>query len=84
MTAKKPDANAASARPCKLQVNTTGAWRNVLDFDARNGDQIMAHAAHLFAWAGPKTTLRIIAPSDTAPLMTWSPDAGWRKWRNGA
>jgi hypothetical protein len=76
--------NIDPQRPCKLQVNTTGAWRNVLEFDAADGDQVMQDAATLFAWAGPKTTLRLIAPNDTAPLMTWSPDKGWRKWRAAA
>jgi hypothetical protein len=72
--------NTTTARPGKLQVNTTGAWRNVLDFDASNGDQVMEYAAQLFAWAGPKASLRLIAPGDTAPLMTWSPDKGWQKF----
>ena len=73
-----------TTRPCRLQVNTTGAWRNVLDFDAGNGDEVMEQAAQLFALA-PGAKLRIMGDaSDTAPLMTWSTESGWRKWREAA
>lgn len=67
-------------RPCKLQVNSTGAWRNVLDFDAKDEAEVLHNAAQLFAHQ-PKATLRIIIPGDTAPLMNWSLKDGWRKWR---
>ena len=72
-----------TARPCKLQVNTTGAWRNVLDFDAKDEAEVLDSAAQLFA-RETKATLRIIISGDTAPLMTWSCKDGWREWRAGA
>jgi hypothetical protein len=66
-------------RPCKLQVNTSGAWRNVLDFDAKDEAAVLHSAADLFAYGG-KATLRIIMPGDTAPLMAWSLKDGWREF----
>lgn len=71
----------AKRRPCKLQVNTTGAWRNVMDFDAQDGDLVMERAALLF-FLQSDAKLRIMdESSDTAPLMTWSVAKGWAKWR---
>lgn len=66
-------------RPVKLQVNTTGAWRNVLDFDCADSARVLPAAAELFA--GTKCSLRVIMPGDTAPLMHWSPEHGWLEWK---
>ena len=29
----------------------------------------------------PRISARIIAPGDTAPLMTWTASDGWKEWR---
>lgn len=73
--------NTERNRPCRLQINTTGAWRNVMEFDADDGELVMDNAPALFELArGAK--LRIMGDaSDTAPLVTWSVDKGWAKWR---
>lgn len=64
----------------KLQVNTTGAWRNVFDFDCKDEDQVLHAAAELFQWCkGAK--LRCIIPGDTVPLMHWTYETSWRTWR---
>lgn len=67
----------------KLQVNTTGAWRNVLDFDEVNEYLVTHHAAELFSCC-PGAKLRVMGDdaSSTAPLMTWSAERGWAKWRD--
>jgi hypothetical protein len=67
---------AATKRPVKLQVNTTGAWRNVLDFDANDGDPVMSAAVGLFSLV-PHATLRIIVPGEVAALMYWAREKGW-------
>ena len=72
-------------RPVNLQVNTSGAWRNVLTFDASIEGDILTLAERLFsheACLARNTTLRVIMPGDTAPLMHWEPDGGWHKWRD--
>jgi hypothetical protein len=67
---------ADTKRPVKLQVNTTGAWRNVLDFDVNDGGPVMSAAAGLFSLV-PQATLRIIIPGEVAPLMYWAREKGW-------
>lgn len=70
--------------PCmiKLQVNTTGAWRNVLDFDAANEVQVLNLAAKLFRLdTGRLLSLRAILPGDTAPLLIWKAETGWQAWK---
>ena len=70
----------ATQKSVKLQVNPTGAWRNVLDFDCEDEDAVRHAAAELFQWCkGAK--LRCIIPGDTAPLMQWTYDTGWVAWR---
>lgn len=64
----------------KLQVNTTGAWRNVFDFDCEDEDAVLCAAAELFQWC-KNAKLRCIIPGDTAPLMQWTWQTGWREWR---
>jgi hypothetical protein len=72
-------------KPVKLQSNMKGGWRDVLTFDvadAEKADDIMNCAANLFAEVD-NAKLRIIAPGDTAPLMNWNYEDGWRYWRTG-
>jgi hypothetical protein len=80
-------------KPCKLELNNSGAWKTLGSFDAAIEDATDAimNAAEQLAQAlndpacgrpGP-VRLRIIADGDTAPLMTWKDDEGWREWRTG-
>lgn len=78
-------------KPCKLELNNSGAWKTLGKFDAAledATDDIMTAAVHLAeALNAPDTgrtaqvSLRIVAEGDTAPLMTWKQGEGWRKWR---
>jgi hypothetical protein len=78
----RPDA-PAPRRIVKLQVNSSGAWRNVLDFDVQDEAEVLHLAASLFAWdtAADRISLRAIVPGDTAPLMNWTRERGWREWK---
>lgn len=64
-------------KPCRLQINTAGAWRNVLDFDAdKHGDQVQEHAASLGAIIDAK--LRIITADGLQQvLLYWDSKRGW-------
>jgi hypothetical protein len=69
-------------RPCKLQINSSGAWRDVLrfDIDAGNDQAIQEAAAHLVALADPggRTGLRIaIADAYQTVLVRWDQQKGW-------
>lgn len=70
----------------KLQVNTTGAWRDVLLFDDQNIDLVMTNADQLYRLAFDRSasglSLRIIATGDVAPVMTWKAAKGWTLWRS--
>ncbi len=67
-----------------LDVNDAGGWRRVMSFDVSDPmqGQIVLQAAHeLLRWSeNPRLRARIIIPCDTAPLMTWSLQHGWREW----
>lgn len=72
-----------------LQVNVgTGAWRSVMDFEVEDADDVMDLAEKLFEWGFTKNLkgirLRVMKPGDTAPLMTWSENDGWKEWRVAA
>lgn len=66
-------------RVVRLQVNSTGAWRNVVDFDCEDELEILEATTKLFGFAvdPDKYTLRIVIPGDHAPLMAWSVKTGW-------
>ena len=66
-----------------LQVNTTGGWRNVMQFDVRGDSAVMYAAPLLFSLGtdeGMRTKLRVIIPGDTAPLVDWCFEKGWQEW----
>lgn len=73
-------------RIVKLQINTAGAWRDVITFDVENEDQVLHHAPNLVGCSPhfDKVTLRVIIPGDTKPLLNWSHEHGWREWDTGA
>jgi hypothetical protein len=74
-------------KPVKLQINTTGAWRNVIRFDADKDVEyleVMGAAETLGRVA--KATLRIVVENSPVPksplvLIRWSQDAGWKDAR---
>lgn len=67
----------------KLQVNSKGSWRDVMEFDAEYDSAVLDHADKLFAFDLNRTrlSLRVIIPGDTAPLMNWTHEGGWKAWR---
>lgn len=67
-----------------LEVNDAGGWRRVMSFanDATTLDNVQLRAAYLLMESdSPRIRARIIAPGDTAPLMTWTAADGWKEWR---
>lgn len=81
----RPDAPAqpAAERIVLLQVNSAGSWRNVMRFLVEAEAEVLPLAAQLFAQAygAAGQSLRVIVPGDTAPLMNWTRERGWRPWR---
>lgn len=70
---------AAPVKPVQLQINTTGAWRNVIAFDAdkaRQSSAAMKHGAALAGIAGG-TCRVVLADGTQAALAHWTPEAGW-------
>jgi len=72
------------SRPCKLQINTSGAWRDLLkfDIDTVDSDALQDAAADLVRAADPtdRTSLRItMADSLQTTLIRWDAEHGWRK-----
>lgn len=70
-------------RPCKLQINSAGAWRDVLRFDLDKVDVevLQLNAQRLVEVADPegRTGLRI-ATADALQhaLIRWDAKTGWR------
>jgi hypothetical protein len=77
-------APAVSPNSAKLQINTTGAWRDVVTFDLDTGGWVLHHADRLFNFAHDPSkngmSARIISPGDVAPLMIWKKATGWVEW----
>ncbi|MBL8350497.1 MAG: hypothetical protein JNL87_09290 [Burkholderiaceae bacterium] len=80
----------AAQRPgmLRLQVNTTGAWRNVIEFP-RDDDiicaQVLTAAPLLAAAAGPRATLRICSADGLQTVQShWQAGQGWRPARAAA
>jgi hypothetical protein len=68
--------------PVKLQINSTGAWRDVLRFDMNAADicAVMDAAALLVILADPlcKTGLRIsTADTHQKAISRWDAQKGW-------
>jgi hypothetical protein len=67
-----------------IEVNDSGGWRRVMSFEhtAATLDNVQLRAAYLLMESDShRIRARIIAPGDTAPLMTWTAADGWREWR---
>lgn len=70
------------SRPCKLQINSTGAWRDMLQFDIDQVDAevVQIKAAELVIVANPesRTTLRIVTCDGMqTALVRWDVKKGW-------
>ncbi len=83
--AVNPDATPDQpARPVKLQANDSGAWKNVVRWDASDDDKsddVMA-AAIVLQLACPTTTFRIVTAAGD-PLRTLT-KGEWKDWRAAA
>lgn len=62
----------------KLQVNNTGAWRDVIRFDLRDEASIRQHAATLVRLSDGKATLRIADDQNNATARCSGPEFEWR------
>lgn len=70
--------------PCKLQINSRGAWRDVLGFDsdAMRAEALQVAASNLVMIAdhSGRTTLRIVlADGLQTVLQHWTYEKGWTK-----
>lgn len=66
-----------------LEVNDSGVWRRVTSFDLNEFEDgaLEYNAGTLFCWStNERLKARIIIPGDTAPLVTWTREHGWREW----
>ena len=58
----------------RLQINTAGAWRNVVDYTSRHDNEVRFHAVGLARVLDAK--LRVL--DDQGRTLTWwSKDRGW-------
>jgi hypothetical protein len=62
----------------KLQVKDSGAWRNVLVFDAGHTGAVEAAAAELLRAAGGLKTAMRICDGDLVMAYCTQPDCAWR------
>ena len=63
----------------KLQINTSGAWRNVIEFDSadhQNGVMVMRHAPAI-ATLGKGTLRIVLADGSQTALFSWTSKQGW-------
>lgn len=76
-------------RIVKLQLNISGAWRNVIEFDLDASDElqqarILDCGAEMVTAAYPSrpVSMRVISADPAAgmsPLMRWTPKDGWQE-----
>jgi hypothetical protein len=66
-----------------LEVNESGAWKRVMSTDLQtfdDGDLEFAAEKLLALSDNPRIKARIIVPGDSAPLLIYTRDNGWREW----
>ncbi len=74
-------------KPVLLQVSTSGAWRNVVEFDAGKDvecAEVMGAAETLgrVSKAAFRVVIRdSINPRSPEVLLHWCCDTGWRAWK---
>ena len=69
-------------KPVVLQINTSGAWRNVVTFDAADADAcgVIEYHAPGVAVVG-QAKLRVVTNDGLqTPLRHWDIEHGWRDW----
>lgn len=78
-----------TSKPCQLQINTAGAWKHVISFDAADehaSNEVLESASSLAQrHTGAPASLRIIeagVPSEV--LMHWTKRTGWEARRHAA
>ncbi|KLN57647.1 hypothetical protein [Variovorax paradoxus] len=79
--------SGARLRPVKLQINNSGAWKDIAHFDAGN-DVACMHVLDAAKTLGEIDAQRVqyrVVTEDALPevLMTWSKDDGWKDVRHG-
>jgi len=76
----------ARKKPVKLQVNNSGAWKDVVRFDAADAHaagEVMGAAETLGRIDGGKTTFRIVMENSlSTSLYRWSSQNGWQEVRH--
>ena len=76
----------SATKPVKLQVNTSGAWKNLVAFDAADGPkcaQALEAAEMLGNLHGGSVAFRVATDdASSLALMHWSKGEGWREARN--
>lgn len=75
-------------KPAKLQVNTTGAWKDVVRFDVADegaSTGVMNAARDIGFFATHDVRFRVVRDEAlNEPLMTWTKQDGWKEWRHAA
>jgi len=73
----------ARQKPVKLQINNTGAWKDVTHFDAQHdhvGDQVLEAANTLGQIDAHRVSYRLVTEGALPEvLMSWSKDGGWKE-----
>lgn len=77
---------AEAIKPVKLQLNCTGAWRDVIRWDAADdaaSDQVVAAAETLGRIGRASCRIAVADEGGRSPtvLTHWSLDHGWQTWR---
>ena len=72
-----------ASKPVTLQVNTSGAWKGVVNFDAGKDAEaadVMEAAAVLGRASGAKFRV-VIRDGLQTVLAHWTQEKGWVEWR---
>ena len=73
---------AAKARPAKLQVNTNGAWKDVIRFEAGMDvmvSEVMDAAERLGRTDSGRATFRVVIDDALSTVLyRWSTESGWK------
>jgi hypothetical protein len=74
-------------KPVKLQVNTSGAWKDIVRFDAddtRRTDQVTDAADELGLVGAGAITFRIVSDEPLpCVLFNWTHGPGWKEAGRG-
>lgn len=61
----------------KLQINDSGAWRQVLSYNDKRDIEVRDKAAALCAAANPAAKLRTVDAETGSVLLYWESNPGW-------